>query len=307
MTPDQYTIQEFFIDVGDGHQLYVHDWGNQNAKLPILSLHGGPGSAHDNRFKGRADPRRQRVIFFDQRGAGRSLPHGSLQHNTTDHLVADIEKILQHLRIKQVVLVGGSWGSTLALAYGLKHPKRVAAMVLDGIFTGSQSEIDWLDQGLFRIIFPDAWDRYLATVPKSHQDNPSGYHFRRILSDDADAARLSGHAYETLEASVMQLDDRFAPSDPAEYDPANIRLEVHYLTNRCFLPDRHILNNAHKLTMPIWLLQGRYDMVCPPITAWELAKLLPNGHLIWNISGHRGEHETVTLRRAILLQLTEKK
>jgi len=306
MTPDQYTNKEFFIEVGDGHQLYVHDWGNPKARLPILSLHGGPGQGHDDRFKGRADPTKQRVIFFDQRGSGRSLPFGSLEHNTTADIVQDIQKILEHLHIKQVVLVGGSWGATVALAYGIAHPKQVAAMALDGIFTGAQAEIDWIDKGQFRSTYPDAWDRYLAATPKKHWHNPSAYHFKRILGDDPEAARLSGHAYAMLEWSIMQLDDRFAPTDPTEFDPVYTRLEVHYLANRCFMPDRYVFDNAHKLTMPIWLIQGRYDMCCPPVAAYELNKRLHSGHLVWTISGHRGEHETTNLRRTILLQITEK-
>jgi proline iminopeptidase len=307
MTPDQHTAKEFFIEVGNGHQLYVHDWGNKRAKLPIIFLHGGPGSSNcRDKNKMLFDPGVQRVIFFDQRGAGRSMPYGSIKHNTTQDLVEDIEKIATHLKLKKFVLTGGSWGSTLALAYGLKYPKRVAAMVLDGIFTGSQSEIDWLDKGGFRSIFPDAWERYVQATPKSHQHNPSAYHFKRILSDDADAARVSGYAYETMEGSVMNLDDRFAYADPTEYDPSGVRIEVHYLANRCFMPDRHLLQHARKLPMPIWLVQGRYDIVCPPVTAYELDQKLPNSHLIFTVSNHRSEHETYNVTRTILAQLTEK-
>lgn len=306
MTPDQYTLKEFFIDVGDGHQLYVYEWGSPKG-LPVIFLHGGPGSTNvKDRHKNLFDPQKHHVVFFDQRGAGRSIPFGSLEHNTTADLVEDIEKLAKHLKLKQFVLVGGSWGSTLALAYGLKHPKRVLAMVIDGIFTGSQEEIDWLDKGRFRPTFPDAWERYLEATPKSHHHDPSAYHFKRILGKDEEAVRLSGHAYATLEGSVMSLDDRFEVSDATGFDPSGIRVEVHYLANRCFMPDRHILSNARKLTMPIWMVQGRFDMVCPPATAYELNKKLPNSHLIFATSNHRNEHEMYSLMRTILLQLTEK-
>lgn len=307
MTPDAHTIKEFFIDVGHGHQLYVQDWGNKKAKLPIISLHGGPGGGHHDGYKANFDPAKQRIVFFDQRGSGRSVPYGSLKHNTTADLVADIEKIADALKLKKFILNGASWGVALALAYALAHPKRVAAMVLSGIFTGSQNEVDWLDKGRFRTFYPDAWERYENSVPKAHRRNPSAYHFERLLGTNEDEVRLSGYAYESLEGSVMSLDDRFHPPDPETYDPASIRIEVHYMVNRCFMPDRQILDNAAKLTMPIWLVQGRYDMVCPPTTAYELSQKLPDCRLIWTIGGHRrGEHETHTIVRTILHQLAEK-
>lgn len=304
MTPDEHTNKEFYIEVGDGRELYVQDWGNKKAKHPIVFLHGGPGGCSDDRAKAVFSPSSQhRVIFFDQRGCGKSLPYGSLKKNTTPNLVEDITKIADQLKLKQFVLVGGSWGSTLALAYALKYPKRIAALVLNGIFTGSLDEIKWLDRGGFRVFFPDVWERYVQTVPKSHRNNPSEYHFTRILGDDESADRTSGHAYQTLEGSVMALDDRFQPDDITEFDATGIRTEVHYMANGCFMPDRHILNNAKKLTMPIWLVQGRYDMVCPPSTAYELHQKLPNSHLIWTVGNHRtGERETSSVIKTILLQ-----
>ncbi|HSX04907.1 MAG TPA: alpha/beta fold hydrolase [Candidatus Saccharimonadales bacterium] len=305
MTPDAHTIQETFLEVGDGHTLYVHDWGNRAAKTPIITLHGGPGSQARDSHKRLYDPARQRVIFFDQRGCGRSLPYGSLEHNTTQQLIEDISKIADHLKIKQFILAGGSWGSCLALAYALEHPERVAAMALNGIFTGSQAEIDWLDGGLFRTFYPDVWDRYLAATPKAHHKDPGAYHYQRVMGGDPDAARESGHAYETLEGSVLALDDRFMPSDLATYDPSGIRIEMHYMQKRCFMPDRHILDSAHRLTMPIWLVQGRYDMVCPPAAAYELHQKLPNGELVLTTSGHRPEHETSSVLRTVLLQLSQ--
>lgn len=307
MTPDEHTNKEFFIEVGQGHQLYVYDWGNPKG-LPIIFLHGGPGSQVKDKHKSIFNPSLHRVIFFDQRGCGRSLPFGSIENNTTDHMIDDINKITDQLKIKQFVLTGGSWGACLALAYAIRHPKRAKALVIDGIFTATQKEIDYFDKGEFANNFPDAWERYLATVPKSHQKSPTKYHFARILGDDEQAARQSACAYQNLEGALLSLDDRFMPAsaDDPTYDPSGIRLEVYYLANRCFMPDNYILNKANKLTMPVWMIQGRYDLVCPPITAYELNKKLPNGHLIWSISNHFPEHETHSLRQAILLQLAEK-
>lgn len=305
MTPDKHTNQELFLEVGDGHELYIHDWGNKSAKRVIFALHGGPGNGSSDRYKDLYDPARQRVIFHDQRGSGRSLPAGSLEHNTTKKLVEDITKIADKLGIKTFILTGGSWGSTLALAYGLQYPKRVEAMVLDGIFTGSQTEIDWLNQGRFKTFYPDAWDNFRHTVPKNHQQDPTTYHAKRILGKDEQAIKESAHAYSSMEGAVLSLDDRFIPSPLDDYDPNGMRIEVQYLTNGCFMPDRHILENAPKLTMPIWLVQGRYDMVCPPLAAYELHKRLPRSELVFAISGHRSEHETWNLKRTILLQLTD--
>jgi proline iminopeptidase len=305
MTPDEHTNQELMLDAGDGHQLYVHDWGNKDAALPILFLQGGPGGATSDKKKMLFDPLKQRVIFHDQRGAGKSVPYGSLEHNTTAELVSDIIKILNNFGIKQSILVGGSWGSTLALCFAIAHPDRVAGMVLDGIWTSTKAENAWLDQGGFKTFFPDAWDAYCATVPTEHQANPSGYHFPRILSNDLEVSKVSTMAYTALEASAISLDDRHAPQDPNTYDPTGVRIEVHYLANGCFIAENHILDNASKLTMPVALVQGRYDMVCPPETAYKLNQLLPNSQLHFTTSGHYAEHESWSLIKLLVKQLGE--
>jgi len=303
MTPDEYTIRETFLEVGDGHTLYVHDWGNSAAKTPIIFLHGGPGGSCKDRQKQVFDPTRQRVIFFDQRGSGKSLPYGSLEHNTTDEVVGDISKIADHFGIKKFILHGGSWGSALAFFYGIAHPERVQAMVLNGIWTGSKTENDWVDKGGFRTFYPDAWERYAESVPAAHRTNPSAYHFPRILGEDTEAAKASGFAYEQLEGAAISLDDRTTPEDFETYDPAGIRIEVNYLSNQCFMPDKYVFDNASKLTMPIYMVQGRQDMVCPPVTAYNLHKLLPNSELIWTISGHKAERESWNVMRTLMIQL----
>lgn len=305
MTPDEYTIREFFIEVGDGHELYVQDWGNKKAKHPIIFLHGGPGGGCSDKHKTTFDPAQHRVIFFDQRGSGKSLPYGSLKNNTTDDLIEDVSKIAHELKISSFVLVGGSWGSCLALAYAVKHPQNVQAMVLRGIFTGSAAEINYFDKGEFRTWFPETWDRYLAATPKEHHESPTSYHYQQILGKNEESARRSACTYGNLEASLMSLDDRFAPDSPTNpaFDPTDVKILAHYLSNNCFLPNRHIFDNARKLTMPVWMVHGRYDMVCPPNTAYELHQKLPKSHLLWTIAGHRGvERETFSAMRSILLQ-----
>lgn len=305
MTPDEHTIQETFIEVGDGHTLYVQEWGNPQG-APIMFLHGGPGVAVKAKHRTALDPTQHRGIFFDQRGCGRSLPYGSLEHNTTADLVEDIEKIAQHFGLTQFVLTGGSWGSCLALAYALTYPKRVRALVLSGIFTGSQREIDYFDKGEFRANFPELWERYLAATPQSHHHSPTKYHYDRVLHGDEQAKRESAYALENMEAALLSLDERFAAGPFSEFDPVGSTIETHYLANGCFMPDRHILDNTHKLTMPVWLVQGRYDFVCPPITAHELHQKLPNSQLIYTVAGHRGgERNTHDVVRALLLQFTK--
>lgn len=308
MTPDQHTNKEFFIDVGDGHQLYVYDWGNPKG-LPVIFLHGGPGGAVSDHCKRVFEPKKHRVIFFDQRGCGKSLPYGGLKHNTTSKLIEDITKIADQVKFKQFVLDGCSWGSCLAFAYALANPKRVKALVLSGVFTGSQREMDYVDEGGFASHFPEVWQRYLATVPKNHRKSPTKYHYARILGNDEKAARQSACAYQNLEGALLSLDDRSSTvsADDPTFDPTYSRILAHYLSNGCFMPDKHILANAHKLTMPVWMVQGRYDMACPPVTAYELHQKMPSSNLLWTIGGHRQtEHETQNLRRTILLQLAEK-
>jgi proline iminopeptidase len=303
MTPDEFTNQELMLDVGDGHHLYVQDWGNKSAATPILFLHGGPGGRVKDKHKASFNPAVQRVIFHDQRGCGNSLPYGSLENNTTQKLVLDIEKIATKLNVDKFLITGGSWGSCLALAYALEYPERVKAMVLNGIFTGSKKETEWLDQGRFQTFFPDVWQAFLETVPEDERTDPVDYHYNQVMSGDENRRKASAKAFENLEGALIKLDDRFVVSQPdEEYDPSGIRLEMHYTHNLCFMADRHILKNAHKLKMPIWLLQGRYDMVCPPQTAYELSKKLSRGKLIWTINGHAAEHEGATLNRILLEQ-----
>jgi len=303
MNEDQYVISEKMLDVGDGHTLYIQEWGNPDAPNPVIFLHGGPGSQVKDKHKGAFDPKTQRVIFFDQRGCGKSTPYGSLDNNTTDKLIADITKIADIFSAKTFVLHGSSWGSTLALAYALAHPERVSALVIGGVFTGSKAEADWIDKGQFKTFFPDVWQAYIDRTPAEHHANPSKYHFDKVVNGTPKEQKLSGYAYDCLEGGVIQLNDRFEAEAFEEYDPAGIRLEMHYLSNGCFLPDRYIFNNADKLTKPVHIVQGRYDMVCPPHTAYELHAKLPNSKLYWTLSGHKHEHEGENIFRSIFASL----
>ena len=305
MNKDTYTISEIHLQVDDHHTLYVQEWGNPKG-LPIIYLHGGPGGQVKDKHKNLFDPELHRVVFFDQRGCGQSMPLGSIEKNTTPDLIGDISKIADHFKIDTFTLYGGSWGSCLALAYAITRPKRVANLILTGIFSGSSEEINWVEKGQFRTFYPEAWIRYLEATPKAHHDNPSKYHFDKILNGSQKEQKQSAYAYQNLEGYVVKLDDRFAAEDYDNFEPGGVRIEVHYLANKCFMPSsNYILERAHTLDMPVVMVQGRYDMVCPPKTAFELHKKLSNSQLITTLSGHIPEHEDVQLLRQALRTLTK--
>lgn len=286
MTPDQFTNQETYLNVSEDHILYVQDWGNKAAKTTYIFLHGGPGSGCNGNEKNLFNPDTMRVLFFDQRGCGKSTPYGSLKNNTTADLIGDITKIADHFEIETFVLVGRSWGSCLALAYALDQPSRVSAIVTGGVYTGNKRDNDFFNNGGWREFFPDVWDTLLARTPEEHYADPVAYHAARMLSNDAQAARESAYVYSELEGSLLRLDDRHSSYDTETFDPVPSTILVHYTENQCFMDDNLIFDNAEKLTMPVWVVQGRYDAVCRPASAYELHKKLPNSHLTWTIAGH---------------------
>ena len=295
MTPDKYTISEKFLNVSKIHNLYVQDWGNKSSKNVFVFLHGGPGSGTSDSAKGFFDPRVSRVIFFDQRGSGKSLPRDEIRENTISDLADDIEKIADEFNIEMFTLVGRSWGSCLALFFAIKHPNRVKNLVIGGVFTGSKSDSDLFDSGAFKIQFPDIWEEYQATAPKEFRENPSAYHFSKIGAKE----KISETIYANLEGSLSIINaektDLKAPI-PEEYLFGQ-KIEMHYLKNNCFLPDEFILENSRKIKVPVHIIQGRYDMICPPTIAYKLSKKLVNANLIWTIAGHSskdGENSLAT-------------
>lgn len=305
MNPDEYTNQELMLDVGHGHQLYIHDWGKSDAATTVICLHGGPGGGTSDRAKQNFDPKQQRVIFFDQRGSGRSLPAGVLQHNTTDDLVADITTIADHLKLKHFILFGRSWGSALALIYAIKHPGRVQAVVTGGMFLATPGELDFDERAKrYQLFFPEAWEKLLAKTPAEDHDTPLLYHVKRILDDNPETAYQAAYIYSDFIRALLRLDDRISPIDPEKFEWDSFKIEAHYKLNNCFVPDGFIRDNAHKLTMPVWIVQGRYDVLCTPKVAYELHQQLPNSQLIWVPAGHAGSDRAVyDVSRTILLQL----
>ncbi len=262
------------MDVGQGHHIYVEQCGNP-AGLPVMVVHGGPGGGCSPAMRRYFDPERYRVILFDQRGCGRSRPHASVEHNTTWHLVADMEAIRAALGIEKMILFGGSWGATLALIHAITHPDRVAHLVLRGVFTMTQSELDWFYGGGAGAFFPDLWARFVAPIPEAERgDLIAAYHRRLFSGNMAEEMRLARlwTNWENALATIQYAG--FGGEGPSDYARAFARLENHYFTHKGFLDrDGWILANRHRIEgIGADIVQGRYDMVCPPRSAHALAE-----------------------------------
>lgn len=281
------------LAVDSRHTLYYEQCGNPAGK-PVVILHGGPGGGCGAKMRRFHDPKAYRIILFDQRGAGRSTPHADLVDNTTWHLVADIEHLREHLGIARWQVFGGSWGSTLALAYAEAHPQVVTELVLRGIFMLRRWELEWFYQEGASRLFPDAWDQYLETIPMvERHDLMSAYH-RRLTSDDADVRLAAARTWSVWEAatSFLHQDPNFMESfQEPDFALAFARIECHYFVNGGFFEaDDQLLRDAHRLRdIPGVIVHGRYDVVCPIANAWDLHKAWPTASLqISPASGHSG-------------------
>lgn len=265
------------MDVGQGHRVFVEQCGKPDG-IPVLVLHGGPGGGCSPTMRRFFDPAVFRVVLFDQRGCGRSRPFASVDANTTAHLIGDIELIRQTLGIDRFILFGGSWGATLALSYAITHPTRVRDMVLRGVFLGTQSELDWFYGGGAAGFFPELWQAFIAPIPLVERDNLVAAYHRRLFSGDMVEELRFARLWTNWENALASVQyDGFMGESPAEYARAFSRLENHYFTNACFLPeDGWILKNIDRIaTIPCQIVQGRFDMICPPKAAFELAAKWP--------------------------------
>ena len=271
------------LKVSPIHEIYYEQCGNPQGK-PVVFLHGGPGGGISIDYRRYFDPQVYRVVLFDQRGSGKSTPHASIEENTTWHLVEDIERLREHLNIGHWQVFGGSWGSTLALAYAETHPDRVRELVLRGIFLCRPKEIRWFYQEGASEIFPDVWEEYLKVIPQNERaDMVSAYH-RRLTSDD-EAVRLeAARAWSIWEGSTSRLFfdpamiEKFA--DP-EFALAFARIECHYFMNNAFFSsDNYLIENIGRIRpIPAVIVQGRYDVVCPLTSAWDLHRAWPEARL----------------------------
>ena len=268
-----------YLQVSEIHELYYEQCGNPAGK-PVVFLHGGPGAGSNAAVRRFFDPARYRIVIFDQRGCGRSRPHASLEENTTWHLVADIEQLRQHLDVECWQVFGGSWGSTLALAYAQTHPEAVTGLILRGIFMLRPQELHWFYQEGASSLFPDYWLDYIAPIPPSERDDLIAAHYRRLTGDDQDARLASAHAWSVWEGVTSNLlvsEAAVGRFQSDEFALALARIEAHYFVNRGFLdtPGQLLDSISRIRSIPAVIVQGRYDVVCPAKTAWELHQAWP--------------------------------
>ena len=272
------------LPVSELHTIHYEQSGNPDGK-PVIFLHGGPGGGITPMYRQYFNPQKWRIIIFDQRGAGQSTPYAELRENTTWDLVSDIEKLREHLKIEQWVVFGGSWGSTLALVYSQTHPTRCQGLILRGIFMLRQKELRWFYQEGASNIFPDAWQEYLKPIPPEERDDLISAYYKRLTSSDRDVRLAAARAWSIWEASTSKLIpsqksiNRFGEDEFAE---AFARIECHYFVNKGFFAtENQLLENVHKIShIPGVIVQGRYDVVCPMISAWELHQKWPKAKLI---------------------------
>ena len=269
------------VDVGDGHRLYVEQCGNP-AGVPVVVLHGGPGGGCSPAMRRYFDPDYYRVILFDQRGCGRSRPHASVANNTTWHLVADIEFLRETFDIDDWIVFGGSWGATLALIYAQTHPDRVTHLVLRGVFLATQAELDWFYGGGAGKFWPDNWQKLLHPIPEEERGDLIAAYNRRLFCGDLMVESRCARAWASWENALASFQSGGATGEsPGEYARAFARLENHYFTNRAFLErDGQILEDMDRIAhIPGIIVQGRYDMICPPEAAWKLKQRWPAAEL----------------------------
>lgn len=302
-----------FLDVGDGHQLYYEDWGNPHG-APILSNHGGPGATFSNSHKAIFDPAKHHVIFYNQRGCGQSKPFASTEHNTTQDLLEDIEKLREKFGFTSMHVVGGSWGSTLSLLYAIAHPERVKSLLIWSIYLVEKFDTNWVNEGYPRYHFPIEWERFIALVPEAYRtsgDEIMKYYAKQMRSNDTATATKYALEWTLWEATLISLN--YDPAETENYvrqDPTTLAIaliETHYFLQNCFIPDGYIINNLGRLSdIRCTILQGRFDMCTPAISAYRLKQTYgDNARLAFVNSGHkRSDPEMLAaLQEAALLQL----
>jgi len=278
------------LNVETPHRLYIEQSGSEDG-IPVIFLHGGPGSGCDPIHRRFFDPEKYRIILFDQRGSGRSEPHANLDNNTTQALVSDMEAIREHLKIKRWLVFGGSWGSTLALVYAQTCPENTLGLILRGTFLARQQDLDWLYQSGASKIYPDYWEDFLQPIPESEQNNLLKAYHHRLIGGDEIARMSAAKAWAIWEGRIATL---LGSHKTVEHlsEPrialALARIETHYFVNQCFLKPNQIIDNAHKLKdIPGVIIHGRYDMICPLENAWKLYKHWPQAELqIIREAGH---------------------
>ncbi len=278
------------------HHIYYEQCGNP-AGQPVVFLHGGPGSGCNPNQRRFFDPAHYRIILLDQRGCGRSKPLGHIEENSTAHLVADIEALRKHLSIKSWLIFGGSWGSTLGLAYALTHPNRVTGLILRGIFLSRPPELEWFLNDV-KLFCPEAWEKLLAFLDPAERSNHLDAYAKRVFSDDMTVSGPAAISWNAYESSMLSLRPSTSSGTPVATDihVARARVQLHYILHECFVGQRDLLKEAATLAhIPATIIQGRYDMVCPPLTAWQLSQAMPHAqfHMISD-AGHSAMETGIT-------------
>ena len=295
--PEIKSYTEHYLDVDDTHKLYIEESGSKNG-IPILFIHGGPGGGTEPFHRRFFDPEKYRIILFDQRGCGKSKPHGNLKNNNTQALIDDIEKIRSHLNIEQWILFGGSWGATLSLLYAQANPDKVTTLILRGVFLNRQKDLHWLYQEGANRIFPDAWNTFVKLIPNDERDNLLAAYEKRLNGDNELERMAAAKAWSTWEGSCATL----KPSSTVMNhftDPHTAlslaKIEVHYFLNKSFIEENQIIQNMHLIEhIPGIIVHGRYDMVCPLDNAISLADAWPNAELnIIREAGHASSEPSI--------------
>jgi len=306
--PPRQPYNEGELKVSDLHTIHFEESGNPEGK-PIVLLHGGPGGGCPPFYRQYFDPEKWRLVMFDQRGCGQSKPHAELQENTTWDLVNDIEKLREYLNIHQWVVFGGSWGSTLSLAYSQTHPDRCKGLILRGIFLLRQKEIRWFYQEGASYIFPDAWEEYVKPIPINERDDLLTAYYQRLTSPDAQIRLEAARAWSIWEGSTSRL---FPDLDLKQsfgidaFAEAFARIECHYFINKGFIdPEDKLLLNIDRIRkIPAVIVQGRYDVVCPMMSAWELHRAWPEAEFI--VVADAGHSMSEPGIRTCLMEATDK-
>lgn len=279
--PPIHATENFRLPVSGGHELHVEECGRPDG-LPVITLHGGPGGGVSPALRRFFDPRRYRIILFDQRGCGRSTPHGGLENNTTADLIDDIERIRERMGVDKWLVFGGSWGATLAIAYARQHPDRCLGLVLRGVFLCTDLELSWFYRQGANMLFPDAWERLVDPLAPEERGDIVCAYYERLAEPDIIRRRPDALAWARWESALISMTgDPSAPlADPIRAD-ALARLETHYFVHKGFLErDGVLLEDAGRFNhLPGVIVQGRYDMVTPPHSAWSLARAWPRARL----------------------------
>jgi proline iminopeptidase len=287
------------LPVSDIHEIYYERCGNPNG-IPVVFLHGGPGGGILPMYRQFFDPNAYHILLFDQRGSGQSTPHADLRENTTGHLIADIETLRERFNIEKWYVFGGSWGSTLGLAYAETHPDRCLGLALRGIFLTRKKELQWFYQYGASEIFPDFWERYRDEIPVAERDDFITAYYKRLTSDDENVRLSAARAWSVWEGSTSKLfpDKNLMNHWEGEQEALSLaRIECHYFMNNSFFPtENYLIENIDKIRhIPTAIVQGRYDVVCPIVSAWELHKAFPEAEfIVVDDAGHSVSEKGIT-------------